>query len=241
MAIISQAGTLLAKAATQTISVAAAVTFSSATVDDDTLWSISTPTIITVGTTCWHDIAVSVPFTAGRGSARVQLRVNGTALDAGVIVDLDAMQSKAAVFSRLRSLTATDTLDVLVTPITGNPEVAAGATLGVCYGQLGTSSVTSAKILDGTIATGDLAALAVTKAKALVFVSTEQTATGSSQNVAHGLAATPALVLIVPTAGHDGAGGAGTQMPTIAEGAHDGTNVVVTVTAGAKFKALAWA
>lgn len=73
------------------------------------------------------------------------------------------------------------------------------------------------------------------------FVSEEQTATGSSQDVAHGLGGTPTRVLVVPTAGHDGSSGAGTQAPTITEGQHDETNVKATVTAGAKFKVYAWA
>lgn len=68
------------------------------------------------------------------------------------------------------------------------------------------------------------------------FVSTETTATGAAQNVAHGLGKTPDIVLVVVTAGHNGAGAGGTQFPTVVEGAHTATNVVLTVTAGAKFK-----
>jgi hypothetical protein len=48
-------------------------------------------------------------------------------------------------------------------------------------------------------------------------------------------------VLVAPQTGHDGAGGQGTQAPTITEGAHDSTNVVVTVSNGAKYKLIAWA
>lgn len=88
---------------------------------------------------------------------------------------------------------------------------------------------------DATLAkTGVLtiAAASVTAAKQPLFVSTEQTGTGSAQNVAHGLGVAPSKVLIVPTelaaglaAGYDAA-----------EGTHTTTNVVVTVTSGAKFK-----
>jgi hypothetical protein len=70
----------------------------------------------------------------------------------------------------------------------------------------------------------------VTKAKAKVFFSAQVSTTGSAQNVAHGLAATPSAVLIVPT---DGA--------TVTPGAHDGTNVVFTATTGKKVDILAWA
>lgn len=73
-------------------------------------------------------------------------------------------------------------------------------------------------------------------AKANVFVSTEQTGTGSSQDVAHGLTGTPATIIVAPTelaadltAGY-----------SCVEGTHTGTNVVVTVTNGAKFKVFAW-
>lgn len=99
----------------------------------------------------------------------------------------------------------------------------------------------AAAVSDGAVTTAKLAAAAVTKAKAAVFASTEQTATGSAQNVAHGLGVTPALVLVIPTAGHDGLGAAGDLMPTIVEGAHGTTNVVVTAEAGSKFKVMAWA
>lgn len=71
-------------------------------------------------------------------------------------------------------------------------------------------------------------------------VSAETAATGSAQNVAHRLGAIPSLVLVVITEGHDGAGSAGIQVPDIAEGTHTTTNVVLTVTAGAKFKVAAW-
>jgi hypothetical protein len=97
-----------------------------------------------------------------------------------------------------------------------------------------------AAVADGAVTTAKLAALAVTKAKALVFFSAEVTATGASQNVAHGLGVVPAGVLIVPTKGHDGAGAAGTEFPDSTEGVHTTTNVLVTVEAGAKFKVMAW-
>jgi len=94
-----------------------------------------------------------------------------------------------------------------------------------------------AGITDLSIATADLADLAVTAAKALVFVSTEQTGNGSAQNVAHGLGATPSKVLIVPT----DTAPATTGAYTATEGTHTSTNVVVTVTTGKKYKVFAWA
>jgi len=69
-----------------------------------------------------------------------------------------------------------------------------------------------------------------------VFVSTEQTGTGSSQDVAHGLGVTPSAVIITLT--EFGAA----ENPNVAEGTHDATNVKVTVASGTtKFKVFAWA
>jgi hypothetical protein len=87
------------------------------------------------------------------------------------------------------------------------------------------------------IGTAELEDEAVTFAKAAVFVSTEQTGTGSAQNVAHGLGDEPSAVLIVVTE-HPGTPDTGAF--DVAEGAHTSTNVVVTVTADVKFKVLAW-
>ena len=67
------------------------------------------------------------------------------------------------------------------------------------------------------------------------FLSTVQTGTGASQNVAHGLGATPAGVLVVPVDTT-----ASTNAWAVAEGTHTSTNVVLTVTASATFKVLAW-
>ncbi len=67
------------------------------------------------------------------------------------------------------------------------------------------------------------------------FCSTEQTGTGAAQNIAHGLGATPAKVFVSCT---DNSASTGTF--TVTEGAHDGTNVKLTVTANAKYKVLAW-
>jgi hypothetical protein len=67
-----------------------------------------------------------------------------------------------------------------------------------------------------------------------IFVSAEQTGTGSAQNVAHGLGFTPTQVFIALTAGP----GAYTQ-PAITEGSHTATNVVVTVTSNWKFRVIA--
>jgi predicted RecA/RadA family phage recombinase len=70
-----------------------------------------------------------------------------------------------------------------------------------------------------------------------LFLSTEQTGTGSSQNVAHGLGVIPEMIIVYPT----DTAPATTGAYTMVEGSHTSTNVVVTVTTGKKFKVFALA
>lgn len=69
-----------------------------------------------------------------------------------------------------------------------------------------------------------------------IFVSTEQTGTGSAQNIAHGLGVTPTYVFLSPTDLAPATAG----VYTVTEGTHTSTNVVVTVTASKKFKVIAF-
>jgi hypothetical protein len=83
--------------------------------------------------------------------------------------------------------------------------------------------------------TGNVTGSATSLAAAGRFISTEQTGTGSAQNVAHGLGVIPSAVLVSFTElPADLAAGA-----DIAEGTHTTTNIVLTVTSGVKFKVLA--
>jgi hypothetical protein len=67
------------------------------------------------------------------------------------------------------------------------------------------------------------------------FLSPVQTGTGAQQSIAHGLGAVPAGVLVSCV---DNSGSS--NVFTVAEGAHTATNLLVTVTTGAKYKILAW-
>ena len=67
------------------------------------------------------------------------------------------------------------------------------------------------------------------------FVSTEQTGTGSSQDIAHGLGVTPTKVLVSVT------DNTASSTFTVTEGAHDSTDVKITLTTGVKYKVLAMA
>lgn len=69
----------------------------------------------------------------------------------------------------------------------------------------------------------------------LKFVSAEQTGTGSSQNVAHGLGFTPARVFVTYTDLTPATAGS----VNVTYGTHTSTNVVVTVTSGKKFLVVA--
>jgi predicted RecA/RadA family phage recombinase len=83
--------------------------------------------------------------------------------------------------------------------------------------------------------TAGLQNASVTAAKLALFQSTEQTGTGSAQNIAHGLGVIPGLILYYPTDLAPATAG----VFTVVEGTHTTTNVVLTVTTGKKFKVVA--
>jgi hypothetical protein len=91
--------------------------------------------------------------------------------------------------------------------------------------------------LSGNLPAATVGAGKITKAKTAMFISTEQTGTGAPQNIAHGLGTTPTAVFAAPTDTSPVTVG----VYTVTEGAHDGTNIVLTVTSGKKFKVMAWA
>jgi len=72
------------------------------------------------------------------------------------------------------------------------------------------------------------------------FISSDVTANGSEQNTPHGFGSTPSLTFAILTAGHDNAGGEGTLVPIISYGTNDSTNCKFTVTAGAKYRVVAF-
>ena len=116
----------------------------------------------------------------------------------------------------------------------GSRVAAPGSTdyVTIAAGAVGTTELSAA-----AVTTAKLGAAAVTFAQAKASVSAEQTGTGAPQNVAHGLGAAPAAVLIAVT---DDVAALLTGF-TVVEGVHDGTNVVVTVTTGVKYKVFCWA
>jgi len=103
---------------------------------------------------------------------------------------------------------------------------------------IGVADVT---VYESTAALGGSSGDATVRVKLLgspvtaVFKSAETTATGSAQNVAHGLPGTPSEVCVYPTE----TSAATVGVYDLSEGTHTSTNVVVTVTADKKFKVIA--
>ena len=67
------------------------------------------------------------------------------------------------------------------------------------------------------------------------FWTASRNGTGAPENIAHGLGRIP-FVIVIPLDGHDGAGAPGDKFPTITEGVHTDTDVIVTCPAGGKYK-----
>ena len=109
--------------------------------------------------------------------------------------------------------------------------------LAVTTAKIGALAVTTAKIDALAVTAAKIAANAVTVAKMSVFKSSEQTGTGGAQDIAHGLAVTPGLVMVFPTDLTPGTDGD----YAMTEGSHGSTNVVVTVTSGKKYMVVAFA
>lgn len=146
---------------------------------------------------------------------------------------------EVAMARRVEAKEVADAVDANTASIVSLSGSTAGGTLTSAHILVGNgSNVATDVAVSGDVTLSNAGAVTigaskVTFAKAKVFISTTQTGTGSSQNVAHGLGTTPTLVLIVPvvTAG----------AVSIVYGSHTSTNVVTTVTSGDTFKVMAWA
>lgn len=167
-------------------------------------------------------------------------RFRGALVRIGVLTDGQVLIGDTGAVPKAKAISGDATLAK-----TGALTIAAGALAASAGGRAKmadgffTEAAATAKFVAGAITGALLKAGTVTAAKAAVFVSAEQTATGAAQDVAHGLGAVPSKVLIVPTETTDAGIIAGGY--DVAEGAHDGTNVKVTATANLKFKVFAWA
>ena len=128
---------------------------------------------------------------------------------------------------------AADILPKVVNGVDRTENLAKNAVLNV---DVSDAAVGTAELIDSSVTTAKIASGSVTVAKMSVFKSSEQTGTGSAQNVAHGLGVAPGLVMVYPTDTSPATAGEYAMV----EGSHTSTNVVVTVTSGKKFKVVAF-
>lgn len=108
-----------------------------------------------------------------------------------------------------------------------------GTQLGASAAIAGSQLASNAGIVGSQLAAG----AAIIGSQLSVFQSTEQTGTGASQNIAHGLGRTPSLVWFYASDTTPVGIIAGGY--TIVPGAHTSTNVVVTASNTMKFRAFA--
>lgn len=92
------------------------------------------------------------------------------------------------------------------------------------------------RVLSMPDANVDLGAVsAASLASGATFTSTEQTGTGSSQNIAHGLGSTPRIVWWTVSDAAAGLIAGPPPVLSMTPGAHDATNIKMTVTSGVKY------
>jgi hypothetical protein len=118
-----------------------------------------------------------------------------------------------------------------------NTEVNASANIAVTKLANGTSNQVvktnagGTALEHGTIDNANITNSTIEAGKIDFFKSGTITGTGTAQSTAHSLGRTPALVLVIMAEG----GVAG----VVTEGAHDGTNVIVTAPSGMDYKVVA--
>lgn len=145
---------------------------------------------------------------------------------AGQTFDSGSAGIKADVIAESTAATGVTVDGVLVKD--GGITLASGAR---AYADIISEATSAAGVtVDGCLIKDGRAAALATAGR---FLSTEQTGTGSEQDIAHGLASTPTFVFVVPS---DLTGGAF----TVAYGTHDGTNCKVTATSGEKYRVVAY-
>ena len=110
---------------------------------------------------------------------------------------------------------------------------AARTTLGLGSGDSPSFTAVTAN-LTGNV-TGNASGTAGALASGAAFTSTEQTGTGSSQNIAHGLGSAPRLVWWAFSDIDAGLAAGPPPVVHATPGAHDATNIKMTVTSGVKY------
>lgn len=169
-------------------------------------------------------IAVTAPYTCTAGQAAQVGKIFGVACD-DVASSASGQFKTCGVFDITKTTGAIavgdpvywdNTNRYLTTTANSNAEV------GVCtVAALSGDTTVRVKLYEGPVTQK--------------FVSSEQTGTGSAQNVAHGLGVVPKRVYVVYTDLTPATAGS----VNVTYGSHTSTNVVVTVTASKKFLVVA--
>lgn len=119
--------------------------------------------------------------------------------------------------------------------VTGDTPVLSKKTSGIFFGYaLETVDSGATATIEVRLAGGDGRSTLDALNGAGLFISSEQTGTGSNQNIAHGLGRTPTKVAFMPTEF------ASNVAVDFTPGTHTGTNVVVSVGSGVKFQVIAY-
>jgi hypothetical protein len=173
------------------------------------------------------DFTTAIPISAGSGAPS-----HNAAVANEIYIRTDASDSDLLIYRAVNTSGTWETVvgseltDLLAATNTWTAANTFSHATGVTTDTLTERTAAAGVTVDGCLIKDGRAALLAT---ASLFTSTEQTGTGSSQNVAHGFGAAPSMVWFAVSEDPAGSGF------DVAPGAHDATNCVFTVTTGVKF------
>lgn len=172
------------------------------------------------------DFTTAIPMSAGSGAPNHNAAVINEIYIRTDASDADLLLYRAVNTSGTwESVVGSELTDLLAATNTWTAANTFSHATGVTTDTLTEHTSAAGVTVDGCLIKDGRAALLATAA---MFTSTEQTGTGSSQNVAHGFGATPSMWWAGPT---DITAGW-----VVSAGSSDATNVSITVTSGAKFR-----
>ena len=172
------------------------------------------------------DFTTAIPVTAGSGAPS-----HNAAVANEIYIRTDASDADLLLYRAINTSGSWETMigseltDLLAATNTWTAANTFSHASGVTTDTLTERTSAAGVTVDGCLIKDGRAALLATAA---MFTSTEQTGTGSSQNVAHGFGAAPSMWWAVPT---DTTAGW-----VVSAASQDATNISITVTTGAKFR-----
>ena len=175
------------------------------------------------------DFTTAIPVTAGSGAPS-----HNAAVANEIYIRTDASDADLLLYRAINTSGSWETMigseltDLLAATNTWTAANTFSHASGVTTDTLTERTSAAGVTVDGCLIKDGRAALLATAA---MFTSTEQTGTGSSQNVAHGFGAAPSMWWAVPT---DTTAGW-----VVSAASQDATNISITVTTGAKFRVYA--